>query len=320
MARTSTPDPQTAAIAKRLDTLVERRPELVEPITFYRAMLPLLRQAQLIIEPFSLTTETARHKIAAGLPLLIDEDLPLDPVATRDLFIRLCRIVEAMGSPSSQNRGVASFFSRGRTNSAQLLGRARNGDEGALQAMAARQIRNAVEQNQLDLLAVWSVLAAGDARSVELIAHEFKLDAKLLRMLAQNSLKPALRVWAQELKDKVDLAGWRRSQCPMCGSPPALAEIQGKESARHLRCGMCGADWPYARLRCALCGNEDHKSLGYLSVEGEEEKYRAQTCQVCRGYIKAVVTFDPTPVDLLAVEDLATLHLDLIATERGYSH
>jgi FdhE protein len=106
----------------------------------------------------------------------------------------------------------------------------------------------------------------------------------------------------------------------MCGNTPTLSEIQGKEGERRLRCGWCGAGWYYPRLRCAFCRTDGHKTLGYLAVEGEEEKYRLQTCDVCRGYLKVVVTFDPIPVELLPVEDLATLHLDSIARERGFTH
>jgi FdhE protein len=201
-----------------------------------------------------------------------------------------------------------------------LLEQARNGDEVALRAAAAAQIRQAVEQQQLDLLLVWSALAANDLRSVELAARERQLDAELLRTLAQNSLKPALRAWAHSLSGQVDLAEWQRGQCPCCGSPAALAETQGKEGARHLRCTACGSGWPYRRLKCAHCGNSDYKSLGYITVAGEEEKYSIQTCEQCHNYIKVIVTFEPTPVDLLPIEDLATLYLDLIASERGYSH
>lgn len=298
-------------------------PELAEPIAFYRATLPLLRQAQAAVEPFSLPAEMARHKLAAGIPLLLSEDLPFDPDATRDLFIQLCRVVEEVGLPTAakQKRGGWSLpFGSKKPDPAQLLEQAHNGNEAALRTAAAAQIRQAVEQKQLDLLLVWSALAAGDLRSVELAAREHQLDGELLRSLAQNSLKPALRVWAQGLKDQVDLDTWRRGQCPFCGSPPALSETQGKDGARHLRCGMCGGDWPYLRLKCAHCGNDNYKSLGYITVEGEEEKYSLQTCEACHNYSKVIVTFEPTPVDLLPVEDLATLHLDLIAAERGYSH
>jgi FdhE protein len=167
---------------------------------------------------------------------------------------------------------------------------------------------------------VWEALAIGDWRRVELMATGLQLDPELLRTLAQNSLKPALRVWAEGLSSLVNLDHWQRGQCPLCGSSPLFAEIQGKEGARRLRCGMCGAGWYFPRLQCAFCGNQDYKTLGTISIEGEEEKYRLQTCERCRGYLKIVVTYDPTPVDLLPVEDLATLHLDLIAAESEYVH
>lgn len=319
MTRTTTIDPQATAFQARLEHLTRQKPELAEPVAFYQAALPLLRQAQADVEAFTLPLETARNKLAAGIPLLLGEDLPLDPEHTRNLFIRLCRLVEEVGRPVRSSKNGWGLFSRGQPDSAKLLQQAHNGNQTALRATAARQIRQAVEQKQLDLLLVWSALAAGDHSTVERAARELKLDAELLRTLAQTSLKPALRAWAAEFKGRIDLNGWRRGQCPVCGSAAALAEIQGKEGARHLRCGMCGANWSYPRLKCAFCATENYRSLGYLTVEGEEEKYSLQTCESCRHYLKVVVTFEPTPVDLLPVEDLATLHLDLIAAERGYS-
>ncbi|MCL4295147.1 MAG: formate dehydrogenase accessory protein FdhE [Anaerolineae bacterium] len=312
-------DSQTTAVMNRLNRLIEQKPELAEPVAFYQAALPLLRQAQADVEPFTLPPETARNKLAAGIPLLLGEDLPLDPERTHRLFIHLCQIVETVGQPVRSSKNGWSLFRRGQPDSARLLEQAHNGNEAALRAAAAGQIRRAVEQNQLHLLPVWSALAAGDHAFVEATAREFKLEAELLRTLAQTSLKPALRAWAAGFKGSIDLNEWRRGQCPVCGSPPVLAEIQGKEGARHLRCGMCGANWSYPRLKCAFCANQDYRSLGYLTVEGEEEKYSLQTCEACRHYLKVVVTFEPTPVDLLPVEDLAILHLDVIAAERGYS-
>ncbi|MGH2522203.1 MAG: formate dehydrogenase accessory protein FdhE [Anaerolineales bacterium] len=307
---------------KRLDTLAQHTPELAEPLAFYRVALPLLRKAQAKVAPFTLDPETAQRKLASGQPLLVGEDLPLDPAATRDLFIRLCHVAETTGTPAlGKPGGRSSLFSRGRPDPLKLMERAHSADGAALRSVAARQIRRAVERNELDLAAVWEALAGGDWRRMELTAVSLQLDAGLLRALAQYSLRPALRAWAQALRGQVDLERWLRGgrgPCPMCGSPPTLAEIQGKEGARRLRCGLCGADWSFPRLRCAFCGNQDYKSLGYISVEGEEEKYRLQTCDACRGYLKIVVTYEPTPVDLLPVEDLATLHLDLIANEREF--
>jgi formate dehydrogenase accessory protein FdhE len=320
MARTSKQaDPQIQAALKRLDALAERAPDLAEPIAFYRAVLPILREAGAQVTPFALQPETARDKLRVGLSLLVGEDLPLDWDATHVLFLKLCRTAESVGSPAPGKSSGWSLFKRGQPDTLKLIDQARNGDSAHLRVTAAAQIRRAVEKDELDLLAVFGALASGDWRRVELTAVGLKLDPELLRMLAQNSLKPALRAWMQGLKNSIDVDNWQRGQCPYCGSPPVFAEIQGKEGARRLRCAMCGADWPYPRLQCAFCATQDYKHLGYISIEGEEDKYRLQTCEKCRGYLKVVVTFDPTPVDQLAIEDLATLHLDLIANEREFT-
>jgi formate dehydrogenase accessory protein FdhE len=321
MAQTPATDPQREAILQRLGRLAEQKPELAELIAFYRTMLPLLREAQRTVEPFSLAPQVAQQKLRAGLPLLLGEALPLDLEATQALFIQLCQIIEEIGQEAvgPVKRSGWSFFRRGQPDAAQLLAQAEAGNETALRAMASAQIRQAVEQGQLDLGAVWGALAAGETQAIQQMARELQLDEELLRTLAQNSLKPALRVWAKGLQGQVDLEEWRRGSCPMCGSAPALAEIQGKEGARHLRCTLCGADWSYPRLQCVFCNTRDHRRLGYLSVEEEAEKYSLQVCEACRGYIKVIITFEPTPADLLPVEDLATLHLDLIAAERQYT-
>jgi FdhE protein len=87
---------------------------------------------------------------------------------------------------------------------------------------------------------------------------------------------------------------------------------------RFLRCGLCAAEWATDRLRCPFCGSRDHEDLGYLHVEGDDQK-RAVTCERCRGYIKVLASLAPIPPLDLVVHDLATIQLDLVAIERGYT-
>ncbi|MGH7644152.1 MAG: hypothetical protein ACREMR_01065, partial [Gemmatimonadales bacterium] len=42
-------------------------------------------------------------------------------------------------------------------------------------------------------------------------------------------------------------------------------------------------------------------------------------CETCRGYLKAVTTLQALPPVELAVRDLETVELDLVAVERGYT-
>lgn len=320
--RASQADAQTEAILRQLDRLTQQRPELAAAAGLYRELLPALRAAQATVPPFALDTGVAERKLVSGLPLLVGEDLPLDVDAAEALFLHLCRIVERGPAPgdarSSRPTWAGLFKRRIAPDPLELIPQAEPGDEAARSGAAVR-IRHAVEDGELNLAATWEAAAANSWQRVDLVAGSLGLEPGLLRMLAQNSLKPALRAWAQALVKGVDLDAWRRGSCPLCGSPPLLSEIQGKEGARRLRCGMCGAGWYYPRLQCAFCGSEDYQALGHIMVEDEAEKYRLQTCQVCRGYIKMVVTYESIPVDLLAVEDLATLHLDLLADERGYA-
>ena len=50
----------------------------------------------------------------------------------------------------------------------------------------------------------------------------------------------------------------------------------------------------------------------------EEEAYRVDLCDQCRGYIKTVdsrkLEYEPD----LDLEDVVTIHLDILAVERGY--
>jgi FdhE protein len=311
--------PQINAGLKRLDELGKRSLEMAGAAAFYRAVIPVLWDARQNVPFFTLDAARAEQKLASGRPLLVDEDLPLDSEATADLFLHLCRLVEGAGAAEMPHRPRWSLFSRDKSDAARLGSTNRTANGASLQATAVRQIRRAVEQSKLDLAEVWQAVAVGEGSRIEQMASRLELDSNLLRILAQSSLKPALHAWAQSLGRTVGLDRWQRGHCPMCGNAPALSEIQGKEGERRLRCSLCGTGWYYPRLQCAFCGRRGHKTLGYIAVEGEEEKYRVQTCDSCHHYIKVVVTFDPILPDLLPVEDLATLHLDLVANERGFT-
>src|SRR5262249_30321730 len=112
---------------------------------------------------------------------------------------------------------------------------------------------------------------------------------------------------------------WERGHCPTCGSWPLLGEFRGLEQTRFLRCGLCASGWEFPRLLCPFCGNRDHRTLGYLAVEGEEARQRAATCTECHGYVKQVSTLAALRGPRLLVANVATVHLDLAAAERGFA-
>ncbi len=138
-----------------------------------------------------------------------------------------------------------------------------------------------------------------------------------LTVLAQLAAVPLLHAAARSL-DRGVPATWQRGYCPVCGTWPSLVEMRGIERERRLRCGCCAADWRLPVLRCPFCGELDHHLLGSLIPEGDEKQRRIETCESCHGYLKVVMTLGALPPLTLALQDLATVPLDLAAQERGY--
>jgi FdhE protein len=87
-----------------------------------------------------------------------------------------------------------------------------------------------------------------------------------------------------------------------------------------LHCGLCGTSWPFARLVCPFCGNEDPAKLSRLAVADDDRRW-LEACEACRHYLKTVdrrrLPGDATFIPL--VEEIAGLHLDLIAEREGYA-
>jgi FdhE protein len=53
--------------------------------------------------------------------------------------------------------------------------------------------------------------------------------------------------------------------------------------------------------------------------EGDEQTRRVDVCESCKGYVKTFATLQAQPLRSLAMLDLATLELDVMAQDRGYT-
>ncbi len=117
----------------------------------------------------------------------------------------------------------------------------------------------------------------------------------------------AFNSWRDEEK-------WHRRYCPTCGSLPAMAQLVSEELARQrlLSCGCCGTRWQFTRTRCPFC-ETDSQRLETMIVEGESG-LRIDHCASCGGYIK---TYDGLGNESLLLSDWSSLHLDLLASDRG---
>jgi FdhE protein len=139
----------------------------------------------------------------------------------------------------------------------------------------------------------------------------------LVDLFLEESLRPALEKVVEKYGKSVAKAGWAEGYCPICGKEPKIGEIREEEGRRFLFCTQCGFEWRFMRIKCPFCGNEEQQTLAYFSIEGEE-KYRVDVCNECKRYIKTVDFRETKEEADLDVEDIATLHLDMLANEEGY--
>jgi FdhE protein len=116
--------------------------------------------------------------------------------------------------------------------------------------------------------------------------------------------------------------------CPLCGTQPVASRvcaISPYQGYRYLHCALCATEWHLVRVQCSLCGASG-KSIAYHSAIPDradgpgiaaETAVRAETCEECHGYRKILYEEKDVQVDPVA-DDLATLSLDLLLSERGY--
>ena len=272
-------------LVMRLHELVEQSPDLKDAALFYKIILPLLRDAEGYVAPVFIPIEQIRAKLGRGTPLLQGIELELDRDKMHELMLRLATALENNGGKNRRQY---------------------------------RRIREALEADRLEVGTLLSSIAAGDQSQVASAAHSLQLDADLVRTLVQNAFKQALHAWRRQLSPLLNGIPWGRGNCPVCGAVAIFGELQDNHLAKHLRCGQCGADWTFFRLRCSYCGNDDHHTLSLLYPDPWDGKVWVEVCDKCKGYLKVIVSFTPTPEDRLPVEDLSTLHLDYIAQAHGY--
>jgi len=136
----------------------------------------------------------------------------------------------------------------------------------------------------------------------------------LLRYLGWTAVARFLAPVVLAFNSGRDEEKWLRRYCPTCGSLPAMAQLAGEEPGRQrlLSCGCCRTRWQFKRTCCPFC-ETDSQRLESLIVEGESG-LRIDHCASCGGYIK---TYDGHGSEQLLLSDWSSLHLDLLASDRG---
>jgi FdhE protein len=273
-------------MSERIATISRDRPSHKEVLAFLKDVVTeqFKIKAEIEIHPASMDEDLLRKKSAEGFPLLDRGDLELDTASATNLFKGLCKVLK-------QNVKVRK---------------------------EVEEIEEVVSRGEVNLEELFKKTAEHGAEHVAALSEKLNVKAEILFFLAENSLRPIFEAYADALQEHVDQESWWRSYCPVCGSKPVMAELVGQERKRFLICSSCGYEWRFKRIQCPFCENEERRKFKYFFAENEERAHRVETCQKCKKYIKTVDTEELDEAFFPAVEDMGTLHLDVLAKQEGY--
>jgi FdhE protein len=269
-------------LGEKIDQLIQQRPMYQEALSVYRELLGFLDEIEPGIAYDSEDASVREIKVREGFPLFSRGDLPIDHEGAVLLFHRLLRHLS-----STKRKDRAAL-------------------EQALKRVQAEPtwVRDMIE-----------AFLSGDEGRITTMSQEVTLSPMVVKFLAHMALQPSMTSLRESAAQVIQVYPWNYGHCPLCGSTPNMAYLSD-EGKRFLHCELCGYEWHFARLKCPFCGEERAKELGYFTSE-EDEGYRVDFCKKCRRYIKTLdmrlIGF-PAPLEL---ENLITLHLDVLAQKQG---
>jgi FdhE protein len=270
----------------RLNQLKEERAEHGEILSFYARVLIAQQEAQGEIETArpDLPEDQLKLKLEEGFALIERENISVDRDCTERLFERLCHL------SLEENPTLAS---------------------------AGKTLLEAMDSGRLEFASLTTAILENDTDGVENLGKELKVPPSILQVLTKMSLQPSLLAMAASVAERVPKDSWKQGYCPICGGLPAMGALVGEEGKRAALCSFCGHIWLLPRLGCPYCTTSNQQELRYFYGEGED-LYRVQVCDECQGYLKIMDTRQGGDVKTLAVDDVATAHLDLLAEQKGY--
>jgi len=270
-------------LKKRIQQLKKKRPGYKEILDFYQKVREEQEKVKpsLNIKPISLKKEWKDLLSREGFSLIEKKDFPIDLKSSIKLFRSLCQI----------------------------------GKEANLHmAEEVKKMEEALDQKKIDLEGL--LIGGVKEIKVEDITQELRLDKKIFSFLIQESMKPSIEAGVERFFNELETENWLKGFCPICGSLPYLSLLKEEVGKRSLLCSFCGYQWRIERLVCPFCGNKEQESQQYFHAEGEEA-HRIDLCDKCHQYIKIIDLRKIEAIDPI-LEDLATLHLDILASQKGY--
>jgi len=273
----------TQDIISHIDRLIQQRPTAKTALAPFRELVHLMARSTPDVSAVGVEKGMRDIQQQEGFPLFSRADLPLDFDAASDLLKKFL---------------------------VHLLDAGRDDAEGMKMALKKTEADHDWPSR------LFRTILTQDEEALSVLAKGTTLDPNVLLFLGKTALRPSMDRLREMVSGDMDKDKWREGYCPLCGSQPDMAYFE-KTGKRYLHCELCGEEWPFPRIKCPFCNTQEQDKLGYFEAE-EEEGFRVYFCRGCLRYIKTIDKKAFEEVAPLELENLATIHLDLLAQENGF--
>jgi FdhE protein len=273
-------------IKQAVEKVKQIRPAYTDILEFYGQLFIAQEasKAAIEIDPIIISEKALAQKREAGFPLIQISAFVIDKAAAQILFKQICRIAAGMTG--------------------------KIGD-------TAKTILETIKNEQLNLPHLFQDFLNENDADLGRLADGLTIDGEILALFTYAAINPSIVLNTDQLSTFLDTdATWEKGYCPICGSLPDFAMLE-HEGKRSFFCGFCRHQWYATRRFCPFCENREEKTLAYFFSEAEKE-YRVDLCEKCHKYIKTLDMRNTERIIYVPLERVATLHLDMMAKEKGF--
>lgn len=178
-------------------------------------------------------------------------------------------------------------------------------------------IGNALPRGLIEPRALLKASFTGSEDGVLSAASRLGVKPQTLIFTLGQIAKPMIERISVHLISLVEGLAWGKGYCPICGTMPELAFVQGEGGQRWLRCASCSYEWQFTVLTCPFCENKTHEDFEIYYVAGRE--YEAlSVCGKCARYVPTLDMRKRPRAIAREIAAMALMHLDVIAQEKGF--
>ena len=273
------------AIEKAVARLHASRPAYTSMLRFYGPVFAAQARSTAGTTPTRISVDAAdlHMRQQEGFALIEPASFPVNHRAAANLLEEICRLASVGGEKLSR---------------------------------AGQALVSAVEEGTEPAGLFADVLE--DRGRLQALAEEKQVAPDMLSLLLYLAMRPSIEAGARQLAEHLSAEPAPRSRCPVCGRPPIIGELDDA-GRQWVHCSFCWHRWAVARMVCLFCDQRSREGLEYLYSENEPE-YRLYLCGDCHRYLKVVDTRSLDRIFVPHLEQVVSLHLDMMAADNGFTH